>query len=182
MQAYISLVKWLLSHYKGWNPINCNKIDSLIHTSSLTLKRVTEGSYWKESKQVPFPMISVLRTACSSARSYFPGTDKKQSLWEMAHKRRKCNILDPLKLNGLWQFPIFYFFIIGGHCRYFSGKGLDQMSLFSLNNFSWKAWYTANITTRIIISVTAPDPILCMMFWNHLWGSSPDNWSAKVFR
>ena len=39
-------------------------MDSLMHTRSL--KRVTEGSHWKESKQVPFPMISVLRTACSS--------------------------------------------------------------------------------------------------------------------
>ena len=64
------LVKWLLSHYKGWNSISCNKMDSLIHTRSLMLKRVTEGSYWKESKQVPFPMISVLRTACGSTRSW----------------------------------------------------------------------------------------------------------------
>ena len=37
----------------------------------------------------------------------------------MAHKGRKCNILDPLKLNVPWQFPLFYFFIIGGDCRHF---------------------------------------------------------------
>ena len=41
MQAYISLVKWLLSHYKGWNSISCNKMGSLIHTRSLMLKKVT---------------------------------------------------------------------------------------------------------------------------------------------
>ena len=35
----------------------------------------------------------------------------------MAHKGRKYNILDPLKLNVPWQFPLFYFFIIGGDCR-----------------------------------------------------------------
>ena len=44
IEAYISLVKWLLSHYKEWNPIRCNKMDNLIHLSPQTLKRVTEGS------------------------------------------------------------------------------------------------------------------------------------------
>ena len=41
MQAYISLVRWLLSYYTGWNFINSHNMDSLIHTRSLTLKRVT---------------------------------------------------------------------------------------------------------------------------------------------
>ena len=40
-------------------------------------EKVTEGSHWKESKQVLFLMISVLRTARSSAGSCFPGTDKE---------------------------------------------------------------------------------------------------------
>ena len=53
MQAYISLVRWLLSYYTGWNFINSHSMDRLIHTKSLTLKRVTERSYWKESKQIP---------------------------------------------------------------------------------------------------------------------------------
>ena len=75
-------------------------MDRLMHTR--WLKRVTEGSHWKESKQVPFLMISVLRTACTSTRSCIPGTDKEQSPWEMAHEG-KCNILDPLKLNVPWQ-------------------------------------------------------------------------------
>ena len=44
IQAYISLVKWLLSHYKEWNSISFNKMDNLIHLSPLTSKRVTEGS------------------------------------------------------------------------------------------------------------------------------------------
>ena len=47
-------------------------------------------------------------------------------------------------------------------------------------------WYTTNIITRIILSITVPDPILCVMLWNHPRGSSPDNWSAscsaKVFK
>ena len=69
MQAYISLVRWLFSYYTGWNFINSHNMDSLIHTRSLTLKRVTEGSYWKESKEIPFLMISVLRAVCSSTHS-----------------------------------------------------------------------------------------------------------------
>ena len=69
MQAYISLVRWLLSYYTAWNFINSHNMDCLIHTRWLMRKRVTEGSYWKESKQIPFLMISVLRAACSSTRS-----------------------------------------------------------------------------------------------------------------
>ena len=38
IQAYISLVKWLLRHYKEWNSIRCNKMDNLIYLSPLTLK------------------------------------------------------------------------------------------------------------------------------------------------
>ena len=43
-------------------------------------------------------MTSVLRTACSSARSCFPGTDKEQRIIEKQHTKKE-NILDPLKLN-----------------------------------------------------------------------------------
>ena len=53
MHAYISSVKWLLSHYKEWNSTSCNKIDILINTRSL--KRVTEGSHWKNPSGCPFP-------------------------------------------------------------------------------------------------------------------------------
>ena len=70
--------------------------------SKRSMKRVTEGSHWRESKQVLFPMISVLRTACSSARSCFPGTDKEQRVLEKWHTKEE-NILDPLKLNVPWQ-------------------------------------------------------------------------------
>ena len=41
MQAYTSWVRWLLSYYTGWNFINSHNLDRLIHTRSLTLKRVT---------------------------------------------------------------------------------------------------------------------------------------------
>ena len=44
-------------------------------------------------------MISVLRTAHSSARSCFPGTNKEQRILEKRHTKEKTNILDPLKLN-----------------------------------------------------------------------------------
>ena len=112
-------------------------MDSLLSTRSL--KRVTEGSHWRESKQVPSPMISVLRTACRSTHSCFPGTDKEQRVLKKQHTKEENNILDPLKLNVPWQFPLFYFFITGGDSRYFCENGPDQLSLFSLNNFSWKA-------------------------------------------
>ena len=41
MQAYISLVRWLLNYYTEWNFINSYNMDSLIHTRLLMLKRVT---------------------------------------------------------------------------------------------------------------------------------------------
>ena len=44
-------------------------------------------------------MISVVRTARSSARSCFPGTNKEQRILEKRHTKEKTNILDPLKLN-----------------------------------------------------------------------------------
>ena len=75
MHAYISSIKWLLNHYE-WNSISCNKKDSPV--SKRSLKRLTKGSHWRESKQVTFPMISVLRTAYSSACSCIPVTDKEQ--------------------------------------------------------------------------------------------------------
>ena len=81
--------------------ISCNKKDSPV--SKRSLKRLTKGSHWRESKLVPFPIISLLRTACSSAHSCIPVTDKEQSPWELAHKGRKCTILDPLKLNVPWH-------------------------------------------------------------------------------
>ena len=61
--------RWLLSYYTGWNFINSHNMDSLTHTRLLTQERVTEGSYWKESKQIPFLMRSVLRVVCSSTHS-----------------------------------------------------------------------------------------------------------------
>ena len=59
--------------------------------------------HWRESKQVLFLMISVLRTVWSSAHSCFPGTDKEQRVLEKWHTKEENNILDPLKLNVPWQ-------------------------------------------------------------------------------
>ena len=86
LQAYISLVRWLLSYYTGWNFINSQNMDGLMHTRSLMLKRVTEGSYWKESKQIPFLMISVLRAACSSTHYWNRNWYGTENLWETAHR------------------------------------------------------------------------------------------------
>ena len=61
MQAYISLVRWLLSYYTGWNFINSHNMDSLIHTRLLMLKRVTVGDSY-----MSHPMTSVLGVACHS--------------------------------------------------------------------------------------------------------------------
>ena len=92
-------VKWLLSHYEEWNSISCNKMDSLIHTRPLVLKKVTEGSYWKKSKEVPFPMISVLRTACSSTRSWNRNWKGTENPWEMAHRGRHVQHIGFLKVE-----------------------------------------------------------------------------------
>ena len=88
---YISLVRWLLSYYIGWNFINSHNMDRLIHTRSLTQKRVTEGSYWKESKQIPLPMISVLRTACRFIRSHGQELWGTEDLWEMENSRQESS-------------------------------------------------------------------------------------------
>ena len=99
MQAYISLVRWLFSYYTGWNFINSHNMDSLIHTRSLTLKRITEGSYWKEFKQIPFLMISVLRAVCSSTHSQNRTWYGTENLWETAC--RNPPVKHSLIYNGL---------------------------------------------------------------------------------
>ena len=68
-------------------------------------KRSLKGGHWRESMQVPFIMISVLRTACSSACSCFPGTDKEERVPEEWHTEEEKNILDPFKLNVPWHSP-----------------------------------------------------------------------------
>ena len=72
MKAYISLVRWLLSYYTGWNFINSLNMDSLIHTRSLTLKRVT-------ACLIPWPQSWKLHAAL-----LIPGirTNKKQKILE----------------------------------------------------------------------------------------------------
>ena len=103
MQVCISLVRWLHRYQTGWNFIKSYNMDSLIHTRSLMLNRVTEGSYWKESKQIPFLMISVLRAACNFTCSKIE-TDREQRIFEKWHtKEEKCNIFDSLKLNVPWH-------------------------------------------------------------------------------
>ena len=98
MQAYVSLVRWLLSYYTGWNFIDSHNMDSLIYTRSLMQKRVTEGSYWKESKQIPFPMISVLRTACCFTRSHCQELIRNRGF--MRNRKQQAGIL---QLNVPWQ-------------------------------------------------------------------------------
>ena len=72
MQAYISLVRWLLSYYTGWNFINSHNMDSLIHTRSLTLKRVTACLIlWPQSWELRRALL-VLGI----------GTDKEQRILE----------------------------------------------------------------------------------------------------
>ena len=70
MQAYIALVRWLLSYYTGWNFINSYNMDNLIHTRSLVLK-----SHWREllkgiHADTVSHDLSVLRAVCSSTRSW----------------------------------------------------------------------------------------------------------------
>ena len=61
--------------------------------------KVAEESHWreslKESKWVPFPMVSVLRTVCSSTRSCIPGTDKEQRVPEKWHTKENATYWIP---------------------------------------------------------------------------------------
>ena len=93
--------------------------------------------------------------------------------------QKKKITLDQLKLNVPWQFPLFYFFIIGGDCRYFVKKALTNWVCLVWTILVERHRYITNIITRIITSVVVPDPILCVMLWNHLRRSSPDTWSAS---
>ena len=138
MQAYISLVKWLLSHYKGWNSISCNKMDSLIHTRSLMLKRSLKGVTERNPSRYPFPWSQSweLRAAPLVPKI---GTDKEQRVLRNGTQWKKMQHTASLKVERPLRFLPFYFFIIGGDCRCFCEKVTDQLSLFSLNNFSWKA-------------------------------------------
>ena len=88
-------------------------------------------------------------------------------------------MLDPLKLNVPWQFPLFYFFIIGMTVDTFVKKALSKWVCLVWTMLVERHRYVTIIITRIIISVIVPDPILCVMPWNHLWGSSPDYWSTS---
>ena len=72
MQAYISLVRWLLGYYTGWNFINRHNMDSLIHTRSLMLKRVTA---WL----IPWPQSWELHAALLILGI---GTDMEQRILE----------------------------------------------------------------------------------------------------
>ena len=87
-------------------------------------KRITEGSYWKESKQIPFPNISVLRTACCATHSCC-----QELIGNRGFMRNRKYPAVILLLNVPWQFPLIYYI-----CK----KGLDQLSLFSVNNFCIK--------------------------------------------
>ena len=99
MQAYISLVRYIWHRNDtGWNFINSHNMDSLVHTRSLKQKRVTKGSYWKGSKQTPFPKISVLRTACCFTRSHCLELTRNREL--MRNRRQHAGIL---LLNVPWQ-------------------------------------------------------------------------------
>ena len=81
------------------NNNNNNKMDSLIPTRLLMLERVTEGSFWKETKQVPFPMISVLRTARSSTHSQNRSWWGAENPWETAHRGRKVQHVGFLRVD-----------------------------------------------------------------------------------
>ena len=63
--------------------------------------------HWRESTHALCLMTSVLRTACSSAHSCFPGTDKEQRALEKQHTREENNIWDSLRLNIPWHYLIF---------------------------------------------------------------------------
>ena len=87
MQAYISLVRWLLSYYTGWNFINSHNMDSLIHTRSLTLKKVTACLIlWPQSWELRAALL-VLGI----------GTDNRESL---RNRKQHAGIL---LLNAPWQ-------------------------------------------------------------------------------
>ena len=72
MQAYMSLVGWLLSYYTGWKFVNSHNMDSLIHRRLLTLKRVT-------ACLILWPQSWELRVALFILGI---GTDKEQRILE----------------------------------------------------------------------------------------------------
>ena len=130
--------KWLLSHSKECNSVSCNKMDSLIHTRSLMLKRSLKGVTERNPSRYPFPWSQSweLRAAPLVPKI---GTDKEQRILEKWRTKEEKQHIGFLKVERSLTIPPFLFFHNWGDCRYLSEKGPDQMSLFSLNNFSWKA-------------------------------------------
>ena len=95
-------------------------MDSLIHTRSLALKRVTEGD-----SCMSHPTTSVPGIACHFTRSHCQELVRKRRF--MRNRKQHTGIL---LLNVPWQFPFIYYI-----CK----KGFDRLSLFSFNNFCMKA-------------------------------------------
>ena len=96
MQTYISLVRYLVSYYTGWNFINSHNMDSLIHTRSLTLKRVTEEVIERNPSRYPFPWSQELRAALLVPGT---GTDKEQRVLEKRHTKEKMQHIGFLKVK-----------------------------------------------------------------------------------
>ena len=61
----------------------------------------------------------------------------------------------------------------------FVNKALNKWVCLVWTMLLERHWYVTSIITKIIISIIVSDPILCVMLWNHPWGSSPDNWSLS---
>ena len=80
---------------------SCKESDTTerLNWTELNTYKVTEESHWRESLkgiQVgALSHISVLKTACSSARSCIPGTDKRQRILEKWHTKENASYWIP---------------------------------------------------------------------------------------
>ena len=93
------------------------------------------------------------------------GTNEEQRAQERQETAHR-NLL----LNIPWQFPLFYYI-----CK----KGPDQMSLVSINQPYRKAMINSRYNYQDNHQSYSSRPMLWVILWNHLRGSSPDNWSVS---
>ena len=144
--------------------------------SKRSLKGVTEGnpSRW------PFPWSKSWELCAALLVPVFQELIRKRVSGKWCTQRKKMQYIGSLKVERPLTIPPFLFFHNWGWLWIlFVKKARPNWVCLVWTILVERHWYTTNIITRIIISVTALDQLLCVMLWNHPRGSSLDNWSAS---
>ena len=89
-----------------------------------------------------------MRTACSSARSCFPGMDKEQRALDKQHTKEENNILDSLKLNVPWQVKAMVFLVVMNGCESWTMKKAEHWRTDAFEPGCWRRLLRVPWTAR----------------------------------